>query len=310
MKYQILLFYKYTTKENPEVKKKKKKDLCNELGIKCRTIIAEEGINGTLEGTVDATEEYINIMSENPKFKDIHWKRSQGDGKAFPRVSVKVRDEIVSLSLGDFDFDPNDITGEYITAEELHDMYENNEEFYVIDMRNDYEMKVGHFRDAVLMPMSNFRELPEKLSEIEHLKDKVCVTTCTGGIRCEKASGFLKRNGFTNVYQLWGGMHTYIEKYPNKHFLGSLYVFDGRVTWDQGRKNTENHEVVGKCEKCGEASELYVDCGYLHCAGRRHFIICEKCLDKNGYAFCSDQCKEKAYSEKKFTKKRYMKVGD
>lgn len=308
MKHQIILFYKYTKIEDPEALKQEQIDLCKKLGLTCRTIVSKEGINGTLEGSVENTEAYIKAMSEDERFKDIHWKRSGGTGSAFPKVSVKVRDEIVTLGLGDFDFDPNDITGEYITAEELHDLYESNEEFYVVDMRNDYEMQVGHFENAILMPMSNFRELPEKLKEIEHLKDKLVVTTCTGGIRCEKASGFLVKNGFTNVFQLWGGMHTYIEKYPNAHFLGSLYVFDGRVTWDQGEQNKDNHEIVGSCEKCGTPSELYVDCGYIHCSGRRHFIICEQCLDKNGYAFCSDTCKSKAYEEKKFTNKRYLQV--
>lgn len=309
--YQILLFYKYTRIDDPYEEKVKQVNLCEKLNLTCRTIIANEGINGTLEGTIESTETYIEEMKKDDRFADIHWKRSPGTGDAFPRVSVKVRNEIVSLSLTpEDDVDPNIVTGKYITADELHKLYESDEEFYVIDMRNDYEMKVGHFKDAILMPMSNFRELPEKFETLESIKHKKIITTCTGGIRCEKASGFLVKQGFTDVYQLYGGMHTYIEKYPNKHFLGSLYVFDGRIIVNS-KENQEEHEIVGTCEKCNTPSELYVDCAYLHCAGRRHFITCQNCLDENGFAFCSSDCKEKAYDSEKFTKIRHeVKVAE
>ena len=290
MEHQILLFYKYIDIENPEEVMKQQKELCSRLGIKCRTIVAHEGINGTLEGTKEATEEYINEMSKDQRFADIHWKRSVGTGDAFPKVSVKVRDEIVSLKLGEKDVDPNQTTGKYITAQELHELYESGEEFYVVDMRNDYEQRVGHFKDAILMPMKNFRELPDTLKEIEHLKDKKVVTTCTGGIRCEKASGFLVDNGFTDVYQLYGGMQTYIEKYPNQNFLGKMYVFDGRMIWGMNTDSPE-HEVISVCDLCGDRSDDYTDCSYKHCEGMRHFIACDRCRAEDGAVYCREECK-------------------
>ncbi len=302
MKYQVLLFYKYVNIDNPEEVASSQRELCERLNLKCRSIIAKEGLNVTLEGTKENTEKYIKELTQDSRFSDIHFKKSEGNGQAFPKISIKVRDEIVSLHLGKDDVNPNKTTGKYITADELHKLYETGKEFYVIDMRNDYEQKVGHFENAFLMPMKNFRELPETLDEISHLKDKLVITTCTGGIRCEKASGFLLKHGFTNVYQLYGGMQTYIEKYPNGYFKGKLYVFDGRVIW--GLNNSEDN-IISYCEKCGNKSDLYVDCGYLHCAGTRHFICCEECLDENGYAFCSEDCKKKAYSEQKFCKHRY-----
>jgi UPF0176 protein len=302
--YQILLYYKYVEIEDPSAEMVRQRGLCEKYNLKSRIIVAKEGINGTLEGLIEDTEKYIEEMEKDDKFKGIDYKKSKGYGQAFPKISVKVRDEIVSLKLGDQDINPNVVTGKYITADELHELYQSGEEFYVVDMRNDYEQKVGHFENAFLMPMQNFRELPEKLEEIAHLKNKKVITTCTGGVRCEKASGFLVMNGFTDVYQLFGGMQTYIEKYPNSHFLGKLYVFDGRVVWSVN-ENDEDSKIISNCDLCGKVSADYVDCGYIHCAGHRHFIACADCRDENNYAFCSEECKGKAYAENAFCNKRY-----
>ncbi|MCA9375210.1 hypothetical protein KC622_02680, partial [Candidatus Dojkabacteria bacterium] len=167
MKYQVLLFYKYITIHDPKAEMLRQKKLCQKHNLKCRIIVAKEGINGTLEGLTGNTQAYIDEMSADERFTDIHWKKSVGTGNAFPRINVKVRPEIVTLGLGDKDIDPNATSGKYITAEELHELYESGKEFYVIDMRNDYEQAIGHFEDAILMPVSNFREIPDKLNEIE-----------------------------------------------------------------------------------------------------------------------------------------------
>lgn len=285
MNSQILLFYKYINIEDPEALKASQVELFERLGLTGRVIIAKEGINGTLEGEKDATEQYIAAMILDPRFADVHWKRSVGNGHAFPKINIKVRKEIVALGLGDEDFSPTETTGKYITADELHKLYESGEEFYVVDMRNDYEQRIGHFENALLMPMKNFRELPETINEITHLKHKKVITTCTGGIRCEKASGFLVKHGFTNVYQLFGGMHSYIEKYPNEHFLGKLYVFDSRVVWGINL-DSEKHKVLSNCDLCGKASDHYVDCANIHCKSDRHFIACENCVGVDGKTYC------------------------
>jgi UPF0176 protein len=298
--YTIILYYNYVEIEDPEKLKQEQKDLCKKYNLKSRIIVAEEGINGTLEGKTEDVEKYIEEFTSDERFADTHIKKSAGDGKSFPRISVKVRPELVTLSLDpEKDINPNETTGKHITAEELHDWLTSGKEFYIVDMRNDYEHKVGYFEDSILAPLENFRDLPEKLEELEHLKDKPVVTVCTGGIRCEKASGLLVKNGFNEVYQLYGGIQTYMEKYPNQHFKGKLYVFDGRVTWAMN-PDSQEHEIVSECEKCGETSDNYVDCAFLHCNDRRHFICCENCLDKNGLAFCNDKCKENAYSDEKF----------
>lgn len=301
--YQVVLFYNYVKIEDPELERERQLALMDKYNLTCRMIIAEEGINGNFEGEYKDTEKYIREMKADPRFADTHWKRSEGDGKAFPGVRIKVRPEILSISLGEEDINPNEISGKYMTPEELHELYENGEEFYVIDMRNNFEHAVGYFEDSVKMPFNALRELPEKLDTIKHLQHKKVITVCTGGVKCEKASGYLVSKGFTDVYQLHGGIHAYIEKYPNQRFKGKLYVYDGRVLMGFELDSPE-HEIVSHCETCGSLSDLYVDCGYIHCKGHRHYISCVECLDENGYAFCSDECRKLAYKQKAFCKHR------
>lgn len=298
-KYTVLLYYKYANIEDPEALKNAQIAFCKERNMKGRIIVAKEGINGTIEGTNVACKEYQEMMKADPRFADIHWKVSRGtpDGTAFPRLRVRVRPEIVSLHLGEEeDIDPNKITGVHLKPEELYKWYEQGKEFHIVDMRNGYELEVGKFEGTVFPELDNFRDLKGNLKKIEELKDKTVLTVCTGGVRCEKASGLLVREGFKDVYQLDGGMVTYMEKYPGQNFKGSLYVFDKRiaVNFDEPGK----HEIIGKCKKCGAASEHYVNCANLNC--HDHFICCENCLEENppnhpsgGVAYCNLSCKLK-----------------
>jgi len=254
------------------------RQICQRLGLTGRVIVAREGINGTIEGTLEATEAYVKEMLADERFKTTHIKRSEGTGNSFPKLSVKLRQEIVSSHFGEVDFNPAEFTAPYIKAEELHEWIQNGKEFYIVDMRNSYEHLVGHFAGSILPELRNFRDLKDALPTLAHLKDKVVVTVCTGGVRCEKASGFLLKSGFKDVYQLYGGIVTYMEKYPNKDFLGKLYVFDNRVTMGFNTEDTD-HVVVGQCEKCGQPSEHYVnDDGGQY---RKHFICCEECAAKD-----------------------------
>lgn len=263
--FEILLFYKYVNLDNPGKTLEDQKAFCESLDLKGRIIISREGINGTVEGRAESTQKYITEMTKNPNFSDVHFKKSKGNGKAFPKLSIKLRDEIVSAHLGN-DINPARLTGKYITPEELYNLIHSNKEFYIVDMRNDYETKVGYFEGSLLAPFENFKDLPKVLPILENLKGKIIVTVCTGGVRCEKASGFLVQNGFSDVYQLYGGIVSYMEKYPNEDFLGSLYVFDGRVTMGFNMKS-KKHRVVGKCKFCGNPAEKYFDCKDIHCVG-------------------------------------------
>jgi UPF0176 protein len=286
--HQILLYYKYVFIENAEEEMRRQKALCEQLNLKGRIIVAVEGINGTVEGSKENTEKYIEEMLKDQRFADIHWKRSIGDGNSFPKLSVKARKEIVSLHLGTCDINPNEITGTHLKPEELHEWIKNKKEFYIVDMRNAYEHKVGYFEGSILPPIENFRDLPKVVEQIKHLKNKTVLTVCTGGVRCEKASGFLITQGFTDVYQLDGGIVSYMEKYPNEDFKGKLYVFDGRIT-QSFYSDDPKHEIVGKCDTCSVPSENYVNCSNPIC--HRHFIACINCLSKNeGKAFCPKGC--------------------
>jgi len=266
---------------------KAQRKICEELNLKGRIIVSKEGINGTIEGLTENTNKYIKYMDDDTRFTNINWKKSVGTGNAFPKLSIKVRDEIVSLHLGDMDFNPSKITGKYLTSKELHDWFESKKEFYIVDMRNDYEYLSGRFENSVLPGLENFRDLKKELPRLAHLKDKTVLTVCTGGVRCEKASGFLMMSGFNDVYQLQNGIVTYMEKYPNEHFKGKLYVFDGRVTMGFNTKDPA-HEIVGRCEKCDSPSEHYINCSTVGC--HRHFIMCEKCLDSEGKGVCPKGC--------------------
>lgn len=285
--FTVILFYKYIPIEYPELLIKEQKELCKQLGLNGRGIIAREGINATFEGKTEQIEEYIAYMQKDSRFADIHFKKSEGTGNAFPKLSIKVRDEIVSLHLGAQDINPNTVTGKYLTPEELHEWFTTKKEFYIVDMRNVYEHKSGYFDGSILPDLHNFRDLPKELPKLSHLKNKTILTVCTGGVRCEKASGFLVENGFSHVYQLKGGIVSYMEKYPNEHFKGKLYVFDQRLVMGFHTDDPQ-HEIIGRCETCGKPSEHYINCKNTDC--HRHFICCEDCCDTNGHAVCPGKC--------------------
>ncbi len=256
---------------------------CEALGLKGRIIIAEEGINGTLEGTVENTNKYIELTEKNFKLQGINWKKSEGTGKAFRKLSVKVRPEIVTTGIPNKDFGPlvngnkgGAITGKHLPAEKLKEWYENGREFYVVDMRNDYEFEVGRFKNSIWPAgLGHFRDVPQAIESISNLKDKTVVTVCTGGVRCETASGLLIKYGFKDVYQLENGIVTFMEKYPNTYFEGKLLVFDGRETMGFNLDD-ENHKVVGKCRICEATSENLVN--YWKGKDDVYGIICENCI--------------------------------
>lgn len=342
--YEILLYYKYTHVADPEAFVKWHKEICENLGFKGRILIAHEGINGTLEGLKENNLKYIELMHSQvgnfPEknmfgdFSDVAFKTSPGssDGSAFPKMKVKVRKEVVSLGLdryGEEDVDPNTTTGIHLEPADLKKWYESGEDFEVIDMRNDYEFKVGHFKNSINPELTNFRDLPVVLPKLDHVKEasksgKKILTVCTGGIRCEKASGYLVKKGFENVYQLNGGMHKYMEQFPGEDFLGSLYVFDNRETTDFSTEKGIARAVVGKCDVCQVTTEKYTNCANITC--HLKMLCCDDCVNASvveaqsliqnnilentkestraeqevkkilevarGFVFCSDNCRE------------------
>lgn len=302
--FVVILFYKFVDIADPQAVAAIQRQKCRELGLKGRMIIGEEGINATLEGTAENIEKYKKFLKsgESPDaiFADVSIKESRGTGRAFPKLSVKVRREIVALGAGRFDV-PKE-TAAKLSADELQRWYETGEDFVVLDLRNDYEIASGKFEKTFNPGLGNFRDLPAKIGELKkefqknpELASKKIVPVCTGGIRCEKATCLLRREGFTNLYQLEDGIHSYVKKYPGRHFLGTLFVFDNRMTTDvvptelagasaefagtsTHRVGAPARTVIGRCAFCSTATENY--CSDDSVRPSRKILCCETCFKK------------------------------
>lgn len=261
--YRVLLYYKYVHIENPEEYTAKHLAFCKETGLKGRILIAEEGINGTIAGTFDQTQQYIDEMHADPRFSDLVFKVDEEEHAPFKKMFVRLRPELVSLNLED-DIDPNQVTGEYLDPEAFREAI-LDENTIVIDARNDYEYDLGHFRGAVRPEIRTFRELPQWIRDNkEQFMDKRVVTYCTGGIRCEKFSGWLVKEGFKDVGQLHGGIATYGKDPEVQGDLwdGQMYVFDERISVPVNQKE---HVIVGRDWFDGTSCERYVNCANPAC---------------------------------------------
>lgn len=282
--YEILLYYLYEEVLDPEALHQEQQELCERLNLKGRIIISAEGINGTLGGLKKDTQAYVDACSTHPLLHTMEFKRSEGIEDAFPKLSIKVRNEIVSAKLGEDDLHPKQITGKKLKPTQLHTWFEEKKDFVIVDMRNSYEFEFGHFENSIDPQMRRFEELPEKLSQLEDFKDKTVLTVCTGGVRCEKASGYLVKKGFSNVYQLDGGIVSYMEKYPGQNYNGSLFVFDGRKTM---HFNGESHVPIATCVYCNATCERFTNCANSACNKKQN--ACYGCVSKGERKLC-DNC--------------------
>ncbi len=272
MDYRVLLYYNYTKIENPEQFAKEHLALCKSLGLKGRILVAEEGINGTASGTIEATQQYMDWMHNDERFKDTWFKIDESEGHAFRKMFVRPRKELVALNLEE-DVDPLRLTGEYLDPKAFKEAL-LDEDTIVLDARNDYEYDLGHFRGAIRPDIRNFRELPEWIRENkEKFMDKKVVTYCTGGIRCEKFSGWLLREGVENVAQLHGGIATYGKdpEVKGEMWDGKMYVFDDRISVEI---NQVDKQIIGKDWFDGTPCERYINCGNPSC--NRQIITSEE----------------------------------
>lgn len=283
--FKILLFYKYITLDKPHFYAKWQRDLCGKLGLKGRIILAEEGINGTVGGTIDEIDRYKNVMLEHELFNDVDFKESMSDGEPFPRLRVVVKNEIVHLGL-----DPKVITaanaGPYLTPEEAHALVNQKpEDLVIIDCRNKAETDVGTFTGSIRPNTNHFREFPAYVDQnLDTLKDKQILMYCTGGVRCERASAYIKsKNVAKEVFHIKGGIDRYVEKFPDGHFRGKNYVFDGRITV------RVNNDILGSCSLCSRPYDEYENC--LNASCNKHFIACPTCVALYENT-CSSTCKE------------------
>ncbi|MEK3933943.1 rhodanese-related sulfurtransferase [Sporosarcina sp. FSL W7-1349] len=285
--YRVLLYYKYVPIEDPVTFAAEHLAACKEIGLKGRILVGAEGINGTCSGTIAQTDAYMELLRSDSRFQDIVFKIDEADGHAFKKMHVRPRTEIVNLSLEE-DINPNELTGKRLSPEEWFKQMQE-EDTVIIDARNDYEFDLGHFRGAVRPDIENFRDLPQWIRENkEQFEGKKILTYCTGGIRCEKFSGWLVREGFEDVGQLHGGIVTYGKDPVAKGQLwdGQCYVFDERIAVPV---NQVEHVVVGRDHFDGTPCERYVNCANPECNAK---ILCSEENEHLYMRSCSDECRK------------------
>lgn len=288
---KILLFYKYVAIEYPKQIVKWQIKLCSELNLKGRIYIAHEGINATVGGSAENCQRYIEAMNNHPLFGNIDFKESQGAPDYFPRLRVVEKKEIVHLGL-DTQLFTADQGGKHLSPQEAHELMEQkNKDLVIIDCRNSYETAIGTFDNALRPDTKYFREFPEYVDKnIDLFKDKEVLMACTGGIRCERASAYLKSKGVAQeIYQIQGGIHRYAEQFPDGFFKGKNYVFDARITMKV------SDDILGKCELCQTPCDEYVNC--LNASCNKHFICCNACEEKYKTT-CSVLCHDLVYQNK------------
>jgi len=279
---RVLLYYKYVEIDSPGKFKAKHLKDCLELGLKGRILIAKEGINGSVSGTFEQTEKYRKLLTSDERFNDIEFKEDKALMVPFKKMVVKVRPEIIKFQQ---DVDLNG-KGKHISSEEFLNLYNSGEDIVILDARNEYEWQVGKFKDAVTLPIENFTEFPEAVDDfedLEELKDKKVVMYCTGGIRCEKASAYLVKQGFKDVSQLHGGILTFGKKFPDTVWEGTCFVFDKRLKSDINMKSGP----ITKCKHCDIACDQYRNCRVHEC--NNLFVICPDC-DMKMQGCCTNEC--------------------
>lgn len=275
---KVILFYKFVPLPDPQMAMLWQKQLCDSLSLKGRIIVSHHGINGTLGGDIEDLRKYKRAMNASGTFRGIMYKWSDGDGNEFPKLSVKVRAELVSFKK------PDEIKvtekgviggGKRLKPQALHKLIEKHGENVVFfDGRNAYEAQVGRFKDAVVPSTETTRDFIKELEsdKYEAIKDKPVVTYCTGGIRCEVLSVLMKNRGFKEVYQLDGGIVKYGEKYGDSGLWeGSLYIFDGRMN----HRFSDESKDIGECVHCADKTSNFENCADKSC--NRLVLICETC---------------------------------
>lgn len=282
---KTLSFYRYVKIEDPIETRNKLFTEWEALGCLGRIYIAKEGINAQMNVPEPVWEKFVETLYAWPEFKDVPFKHAVEDpSESFWKLTLKIKDKVVADGLDDASFDASDV-GQHLNALEFHEKLEEPG-VVCVDMRNFYESEVGHFEGAITPDCATFREeLPMVKEQLADQKEKEVLLYCTGGIRCEKASSYLRHHGFKNVYQLHGGIIEYAHQVKaqglESKFKGKNYVFDGRTA----ERITE--DVLGNCHQCGDACDTHVNCSNLAC--NLLFVQCNKCAEAH-HGACNDAC--------------------
>lgn len=282
--YWIIAYYVFAPIEDPIEEVKRHQKFLENKDIKCRIYIANNGINAQMSGYKIDAQIYIEWIKQEPRFKEVPFKIDFYHEHVFPKASVKFREQLVAL---DEEVDLR-TTGKHLSPKEWKEMLENRKEnVLLLDVRNQYEWELGHFEGAELPCLKNFREFPLYAKNLKHnydpTKTKVMMY-CTGGIRCELYSALLKKEGFTEVYQLDGGVINYGKQESTAHWKGKLFVFDDRLSVSIDEKV---NEIISQCIHCQTASDTYYNCANMDC--NELFLCCSTCAEKLK-GCCNDTC--------------------
>lgn len=280
-------FYRYVILEDPQATRDQLYVLWNKLQCFGRIYVAREGINAQMSVPEHHWDQFVTELHALPEFAGIPLKIAvEDDGKSFYKLVIKVRKKIVADGLDDDSFDVTNV-GNHLSANEFNEALADPNAV-VVDMRNHYESEIGHFEGAICPDADTFRdELPMVLRELEDKRDSKVLLYCTGGIRCEKASAYLKHHGFNDVNQLLGGIIDYkrqidAEGLDNK-FIGKNFVFDDRL----GERISG--KVISKCHQCGKPCDTHTNCANNAC--HLLFIQCSECAEKME-GCCTTDCQD------------------
>lgn len=281
MAFEVLLYYFFGLVENHEDYTKRHLEFCASLGLKGRILVAPEGINGTCSGPVESTLKYREQLEQD--FPGIVFKIDPSEGHVFQKLFVRARPEIISLGV------PVSVedTGGYLSPKEWREAMADPNTI-LLDGRNAYESDIGRFEGAICPDVNNFRDFPAWIEEnLADKKDAKILSYCTGGIRCEKLTAWMKAAGFKDVWQLDGGIVTYGKDPDTKGegFEGQCYVFDERIGVPIGPPTEE--KVLTHCIECGAVSTRLVNCTNVEC--NVMMTLCEECA-KDGDV-CSEECR-------------------
>lgn len=292
---KILLYYKFTPIKDTEALRLWQKTLTESLNLRGRILISPHGLNGTVGGNIDELKKYVKTTKEFPGFKDIVFKWSDGGRDEFPRMSVKVRPEIVAFDAADeLRVDEKGVVGggKHLKPNQVNALVkERGDEVVFFDGRNAHEAAIGKFKNAVVPDTHTSRDFIRELEsgKYDDLKDKPIVTYCTGGIRCEILSSLMVNRGFKEVYQIDGGIVKYGEAFGDDGLWeGSLRVFDDRMTVDF----SDHAKVIGECSHCGGPTNNYENCAWANCNDL--VLICLNCKQDPNLLFHTDVCRENA----------------
>lgn len=285
--YHLIHYYKFSPIEDLHQFWLEQKLRCLALELKGRIYIAAEGINGSLAGSQENISAYKNFLRSLPKFFNTEFKEEECGYIPFYQLKVRIRPEIVSLKTSAIN--PQQETGEFLEPHQWRWALASEKDYVLLDVRNQYESKIGHFEGAMIPAVENFFDFPQWLEGSGIKRRQKILMYCTGGIRCEKLSSLMKQKGFAEIYQLKGGILNYAQKEDGAHFKGKCFVFDDRLAIPINPKETE---PISKCEISGEPCDTYINCANAHC---NRLFLCAKEAAIQMDGCCSENCKGSAH---------------